>query len=67
MGRERVNRMVTGLIAMVIGALMLAEGVLGWVTGTSVFYEGVNPSFKFAVGLITIVSSAHLLEAANGN
>jgi hypothetical protein len=52
---------------MVIGALMLAEGVLGWVTGASLFYGGVNPSFKFAVGFITIVLSAHLLEAANGN
>ena len=67
MDRERMNRMVAGLIAMVIGALMLAEGVLGWVTGASLFYDGVNPSFKFAVGFITIVLSAHLLEAASGN
>mgnify|MGYP001148243341 CR=1 FL=1 len=58
----RINRFVAGLIAIVLGALMIAEGVLGWVTDQSLFYSGVNPSFKFAVGFIVIVLAAHLLE-----
>jgi len=51
-----------GIIVLVLGALMLAEGVLGWVTGASLFFEGVNPSFKFVVGLIAIVSTSSLMR-----
>jgi len=47
---------------IVLGALMLAEGVLGWVTNTSLFFEDVNPAFKFVVGFIAIVLAAPLLE-----
>jgi hypothetical protein len=31
------------------------------------FFEGVPPSFKFAVELITIVLSAHLVEGTDRN
>lgn len=50
------------LIVIVLDALMLAEGVLGWVSNTSLFYEGVNPSFKFVVGFIAVVLAASLME-----
>lgn len=62
MEKEQMNRFVAGMIALVIGALMVAEGTLGWVTGASLFYPGVNPTFKFAVGFVVIVLAAHLLE-----
>jgi len=57
-----VGRFAAGLIVIVLGALMLAEGVLGWITGTSLFYEGINHSFEFVVGFIAIVLAAPLLE-----
>jgi len=57
-----VGRFAAGLIVIVLGALMIAEGVLGWVTGTSLFYEGVNHSFEFVVGFIAIVLGASLLD-----
>jgi len=50
------------LIAIVLGALMIAKGTLGWVTGQSLFYPGVNPTFKFAIGFLVVVPAAHLLE-----
>jgi hypothetical protein len=62
MQKRRLNRFVAGLIAVVLGALMIAEGTLGWVTGQSLFYPGVNPTFKFAVGLIVVVLAADLLD-----
>ena len=62
MQKRRMNRFVAGLIAVVLGALMIAEGTLGWVTGQSLFYPGVNPTFKFAVGLIAVVLAADLLD-----
>ena len=57
-----VGRFAAGLIVIALGALMIAEGVLGWVTGTSLFYEGVNHSFEFVVGFIAIVLGASLLD-----
>jgi hypothetical protein len=62
MQKRRVNEFVAGVIAIVIGALMIAEGTLGWVTGQSLFYAGVNPTFKFVVGFLVIVLASHLLE-----
>jgi len=62
MQKRRLNRFVAGLIAVVLGALMIAEGTLGWVTGQSLFYPGVNPTFKFVVGLIAVVLAADLLD-----
>jgi len=62
MEKRRVNNFVAGVIAVVLGALMIAEGTLGWVTGQSLFYPGVNPTFKFVVGLLVVVLAAHLLE-----
>jgi hypothetical protein len=43
-----VNRFALGLITIVLGALMIAEGTVGWVTGESLFYLGVNPTFKLS-------------------
>ena len=50
------------VIAVVLGALMIAEGTLGWVTDRSLFYPGVNPTFKFVVGLLVVVLAAPLLD-----
>ena len=62
MKKQRMNNFVAGVIAVVLGALMIAEGTLGWVTGQSLFYPGVNPTFKFVVGFLVIVLASHLLE-----
>ena len=57
-----MNRFVAGVIAIVLSALMIAEGTLGWVTSQSLFYPGVDPTFKFVVGLLVVVLAAHLIE-----
>lgn len=54
-------RFAASLIVLVLGAVMLAEGVLGWVAGTSLFFEGVDPSFKFVVGFLFIVLAASIM------
>ncbi len=48
-------RFGTGLVIVVIGALMIAEGVLGWVSGDSLFFPNVNDTFVFWVGLLSVM------------
>lgn len=53
-----VGRFGGGLIVLVLGALILADSVVGAVTGTPIFFSGVNGGFEFAVGFIAIVLGA---------
>ncbi len=56
--REKMRnfaRTGTGLIIVVIGALMISEGVLGWTSGTSMFFPDVNDTFVFWVGLLSVM------------
>ncbi len=57
-----IRSLEAGIIAIVVGALMLAEGVLSSVAGISLFFEGTNPSFAVAVGIIALLLGAHLVE-----
>ena len=57
-----IGSLVEGIIVIVLGALMLAEGVVGYVTDLSLFFTGTNPAFVAAVGLIAIILGASLIE-----
>lgn len=46
------------IVLIVLGALLLAEGVIGSVNGTTLFFEGVNRGFEFIMGLVTIIVGA---------
>lgn len=48
-------RFAVGIVIVVVGALMVAEGVLGWVSNTSLFFSGMNDTFVFWVGLLSIM------------
>ena len=48
-------RFAVGIVIVVVGALMVAEGVLGWVSDTSMFFPGINDSFVFWVGVLSIM------------
>jgi len=56
-----ISKLVTGLIIIVLGALMLADGVLGfgWLG-----YEGASlfsiPALKLMVGFIAIILAAYI-------
>ena len=51
----KIAEFVEGIIVVVLGALMLADGVAGLVMDTSFIFEGVNPLFEIVVGLISII------------
>jgi len=58
---ERISRFVMGLVVIVLGALMLAEGILGLVTGQIAVLRA-RQSFVQICGFITILLGANLLD-----
>ncbi len=48
-------RFGVGIFIVVVGAVMVAEGVLGWTSGSSMFFPDVNDTFVFWVGLLSIL------------
>ncbi len=53
-----VGHFMGGLIVLVLGALILADSVVGAVSGTPLIFSGMNSGFEFAVGFIAIVLGA---------
>ena len=51
----KIGEFVEGIILMVLGALILADGVAGLVMDTSFIFQGVDPLFKLVVALISII------------
>ncbi len=54
--------MVEGIIAIVLGAMILADGVMTWFADLSFFFEGINPAFSVAVGVVIIILGSSVLE-----
>ncbi len=42
------------MITVVLGAVIMAEGVYGWMTGGAIFYSCHEQSFKFIFGFIVL-------------
>lgn len=62
-GGMRISGLVAGIILTVLGALMMAEGVVTTVGNTSfMFAENMNRGFEFVVGFATIVLSAVIMD-----
>lgn len=53
--------LAVGIIVIVLGALMLAEAIVGAVNHTTLFFEDVNRGFEFVVGLMAIILGASLI------
>ncbi len=56
-----------GLVLIVLGALMLAEGIAGSITNSTLFFKGVNRGFEFVVGLVTLITGASMMPATKGS
>jgi len=58
----RSGAFIAGLIVVVLGALMMAEGVVEPVTDTSfMFARDMNRQFEFVVGLVTVLLGAAVM------
>jgi hypothetical protein len=52
---------IAGVIVVILGGLMLIDGVVGWESNTSFIFADVDPLFEIVVGAISIVLAAPLL------
>ena len=59
---SEVTRFAGSLIVLVLGALMLAEGVVKSVTKTAIFFPSVDGNFEFVVGFIVLVFAASIMS-----
>ncbi len=55
------------IVLIVLGALMIAEGIIGALNGTSLFFSGVNRGFEFVMGLVTLIVGASLMPEEKGS
>ena len=56
---------VAGIILIVLGALMLAEGVVTWLGNPAfIFIENMNRAFELVVGLVTILVGASIMDTS---
>lgn len=51
------------IVVIVLGALLLAEGVVGSLNGTMIFFAGVNRGFELIMGLVTVIVGASLMPS----
>jgi predicted metal-binding membrane protein len=65
---EKIRKMgafVAGIILVVIGALMLAEGVITLMGNSAfLFVDNMNRGFELVVGLVTIIAAAATLDSS---
>ena len=57
-----VTRFAGSLIVFILGALMIAEGVVKSVAGSTIFFPSVDGNFEFVVGFVVIVLAASIMS-----
>jgi hypothetical protein len=65
---EKIRKMgafVAGIILVVLGALMLAEGVITLMGNPAfLFVDNMNRGFELVVGLVTIIVAAATMDSS---
>ena len=65
---EKIRKMgafVAGIILVVLGALMLAEGIITLMGNSPfLFIDNMNRGFELVVGLVTIIVAAATMDSS---
>lgn len=57
-----IGKLVSGIPVVVLGAFMLAEGLLVYTADMTLWLGNTNPNLSIAVGLIALLLGGSLLE-----
>jgi hypothetical protein len=57
---------VIGILLIIPGAFMIADGVLMMLGNGQIFFEGVNYKFEFVVGYALIILGASNIDSKKG-
>ncbi len=61
----RAGGLVAGIILVVLGALMLAEGIITLLGNPAfIFIDNMNRSFELVVGLVTIIVAGSTMDVS---
>jgi hypothetical protein len=59
----RIGGLVAGIILVVLGALMLAEGIITLMGNPAfIFIDNMNRAFELVVGLVTIIVAGSTMD-----
>lgn len=61
-----IPKIIIGILLIIPGAFMIADGVLAMLGENVIFFEGVNTKFEFVVGYALIILGATNLDSKNG-
>jgi predicted metal-binding membrane protein len=62
---RKIGPFVAGIILVVLGALMLAEGIVTLMGNTAfLFVDNMNRGFELVVGLVTIIVAAATMDSS---
>ena len=65
---EKIRKMgafIAGIILVVLGALMLAEGIITLMGNSAfLFVDNMNRGFELVVGLVTIIVAAATMDSS---
>lgn len=58
-----VPKFIIGILLIIPGAFMIADGVLTTLGESAVFFQGVNYKFEFVVGYALIILGASSIDS----
>jgi hypothetical protein len=58
---------IIGILLIIPGALMIADGILTMLSGNAIFFEGVNNKFEIVVGFALIILGASNVDSKKNN
>ena len=62
---RKIGPFVAGIILVVLGALMLAEGIVTLMGNTAfLFVDNMNRGFELVVGLVTIIVAVATMDSS---
>ncbi|OGM09754.1 hypothetical protein A2W13_01045 [Candidatus Woesebacteria bacterium RBG_16_36_11] len=61
-----IPKFIIGILLVIPGAFMIADGVLAMLGDNVIFFEGVNTKFEFVIGYALIILGASNLDSKHG-
>jgi UPF0716 family protein affecting phage T7 exclusion len=62
LGTMNPLKLGVGVILVVIGAILMADGIVTVVTGQFLFFPEIHPAFKFIVRFIAVVAATPQMQ-----
>ncbi len=62
-----IPKFIIGILLIIPGAFMIADGVMMMLGNNQIFFDGVNYKFEFVVGYALIILGASNIDSKKGS